>query len=666
MSNATPPPSPGPSPAPAQPAGTPTPSPAGSAGPQASPSAGTPTPSPAAGTEPEALTNMGGYAGGGPSTPGIKSLGVAAGLTGAAVAGRALGEGPEKTGSGSYAEGGPSTPGLKDLGPAEKVQGHGDSGALGSGPSAVGTPTPSPAAGSAPAAGPGTPTPSPAAGSAPAPYAGTPTPAPPAAAEPTATGLGGYAEGGPSTPGIQPLTGQGPPPLTSMAAAAPSTGDATAEPLITSNFILIVDGLTCGRWTECSGLALKYGGKDYFESGQPTASRLMDVRSSQTLTVSRPWGPASVEMLYWFELYGHIVIPLTAFVAACDNSGNVLYWWELMGVTPLSWTGPKFKAGDAAVATETLVLSYTDFLGYGAGDAAGVVGGAITAALTVGSAIVSALAGPQLTNDLGGSLNFDLVPGTFKIGGSVKLNTRTTQGPTGPTTQTNTSTAGGGANQPQVLAISPRTLTFTMTLDATTMRLSGNTLSNPMSLVSSLTGTGITPGINFIYQCMGLPPWGSPYPASPTAAAGAAAGAISGALSGGGSSAPSNGNVEVTFKWGSFVFKGWWSSFSLKITRLDMMGNPLRGEVQVQIVENPANMPSQNPTSGGKGIRRVHTVVAGDSLASISFEACGKADLWRLVAELNGIDDPMRLRPGTTLLLPSKADIKAAMHGEND
>jgi phage tail-like protein len=686
MSNASPPPSPAGSPGPqaSQDAGTPTPSPAGSAGPQASPNAGTPTPSPAGsagpqaapnagtptpspspGVEPEALTNMGSYASGGPSTPGIKKLGPAAAVVGFEVA-NALSKEPGKTGSGSYAEGGPNTPGLKKLGPAEQVHGHADSGALGASPSAVGTPTPSPAAGSAPTGGPGTPTPSPAAGSAPGPYAGTPTPAPPAGAAPTATGLGTYADGGPSTPGIQPLSGQGPPPLTSMAAAAPSSGDATAEPLITSNFILVVDGLTCGRWTECSGLSLKYGGKDYYEGGQPTASRLMDVQSSQTLTVSRPWGPASVEMLYWFELYGHIVIPLTAFVAACDYQGNVLYWWELMGVTPLQWTGPKFKAGEAAVAMETLVLSYTDFLGYGSGDAAGVVGGILTAAATIGTAVISALAGPSLSNDLGGTLNFDLVPGSFKIGGSVKMNTKQTPTMNGKSgTTTTTTTAGAGQNQPQVLGLQPRNLVFNMTLDATTMRLSGNTLSNPMSLISSLTGTGITPGINFIYQCMGLPPWGSPSAANPAGALAAGASAAAGIL-GGSSSSNSAGPPEVTFKWGSFVFKGWWQNFSLKITRLDMMGNPMRAEVSVTIVENPQNMPSQNPTSGGKGIRQVHTIVAGDTLASISYEACGKADMWRLIAEMNGIDDPVRLRPGRTLLLPSKADVRAAKHSDNE
>jgi phage tail-like protein len=723
MSNASPPPSPAGSPGPqaSQDAGTPTPSPAGSAGPQASPNAGTPTPSPSPGVEPEALTNMGSYASGGPSTPGIKSLGAAAVMTAGAVDHGPLGEGPTKTGSGTYASGGPSTPGTSPLttpSPAAPAGTATPSPAAGKEPTAVGTPTPSPPAGQEPTAV-GTPTPSPAPGVEPGKvglggYAeGANTPGlkklGPAekvvgvaavgalGADPTKTGSGTYAEGGPNTPGLQGLgsapqvsgqadtgelgnapeagpaapavpnvSSQVPQPLTSMAAAAPSSGDGTAEPLITSNFILVVDGLTCGRWTECSGLSLKYGGKDYYEGGQPTASRLMDVQSSQTLTVSRPWGPASVEMLYWFELYGHIVIPLTAFVAACDYQGNVLYWWELMGVTPLQWTGPKFKAGEAAVAMETLVLSYTDFLGYGSGDAAGVVGGVLTAAATIGTAVISALAGPSLSNDLGGTLNFDLVPGSFKIGGSVKMNTKPT--PTmnaKPGTTTTTTTAGAGQNQPQVLGLQPRTLVFNMTLDATTMRLSGNTLSNPMSLVSSLTGAGISAGITFIYQCMGLPAWGSPSPANPAAAVGAAVGAAMGAL-GGSSSSNSAGPPEVTFKWGSFVFKGWWQNFSLKITRLDMMGNPMRAEVAVTIVENPQNMPSQNPTSGGKGIRQVHTIVAGDTLASISYEACGKADMWRLIAEMNGIDDPVRLRPGRTLLLPSKADIRAAKHGENE
>jgi hypothetical protein len=34
--------------------------------------------------------------------------------------------------------------------------------------------------------------------------------------------------------------------------------------------------------------------------------------------------------------------------------------------------------------------------------------------------------------------------------------------------------------------------------------------------------------------------------------------------------------------------------------------------------------------------------------------------MWRVLAEMNGIDDPLSVGPGTQLLIPSRGDAKAA------
>ncbi len=51
-------------------------------------------------------------------------------------------------------------------------------------------------------------------------------------------------------------------------------------------------------------------------------------------------------------------------------------------------------------------------------------------------------------------------------------------------------------------------------------------------------------------------------------------------------------------------------------------------------------------------------MVAGDSLPSLAWREYGNATQWRAIAEANGIDDPMRLRPGTELLLPLADDLR--------
>jgi nucleoid-associated protein YgaU len=48
----------------------------------------------------------------------------------------------------------------------------------------------------------------------------------------------------------------------------------------------------------------------------------------------------------------------------------------------------------------------------------------------------------------------------------------------------------------------------------------------------------------------------------------------------------------------------------------------------------------------------------GDSLASVAFGEFGDATLWRALARLNGIDDPMAIAPGTRILVPSAAEAR--------
>lgn len=76
--------------------------------------------------------------------------------------------------------------------------------------------------------------------------------------------------------------------------------------------------------------------------------------------------------------------------------------------------------------------------------------------------------------------------------------------------------------------------------------------------------------------------------------------------------------------------------------------------------ERPEAPGAQNPTSGGPPGRRSHRVVQGDSLPSIAQSVLGDPNLWRVLAEMNGLDDPGVLVPGTVVLVPSRHDARLA------
>src|SRR4051794_8413379 len=114
----------------------------------------------------------------------------------------------------------------------------------------------------------------------------------------------------------------------------------------------------------------------------------------------------------------------------------------------------------------------------------------------------------------------------------------------------------------------------------------------------------------------------------------------------------------VIFHWGALTgFTAYISSVSVKYSLFTAEGLPIRGTATVNIEEIAGEQKGQNPTSGGLAARTVHTVVAGDSLPSIAWREYGDPTLWRPIAERNGIDDPMRLPAGTTLLIPAAEEL---------
>jgi nucleoid-associated protein YgaU len=99
----------------------------------------------------------------------------------------------------------------------------------------------------------------------------------------------------------------------------------------------------------------------------------------------------------------------------------------------------------------------------------------------------------------------------------------------------------------------------------------------------------------------------------------------------------------------------------VKYTLFTAEGTPLRALCTVQMEEYPrANGPT-NPSSGGDPARRAHTILQGESLPGIAYREYGTPGLWRALADVNGIDDPMRLQPGRRLLVPPPEE--AALHG---
>jgi nucleoid-associated protein YgaU len=117
----------------------------------------------------------------------------------------------------------------------------------------------------------------------------------------------------------------------------------------------------------------------------------------------------------------------------------------------------------------------------------------------------------------------------------------------------------------------------------------------------------------------------------------------------------------LRFEWGilSPAFDVHLKSVTVKHQEFDETGKPTRATASIVLEEVSDPPKKQNPTSGGPAGNRAHVVSDGDSLASIAFREYDDPALWRGLADLNGIDDPMRLRLGQRLIVPPIADVAA-------
>jgi len=111
---------------------------------------------------------------------------------------------------------------------------------------------------------------------------------------------------------------------------------------------------------------------------------------------------------------------------------------------------------------------------------------------------------------------------------------------------------------------------------------------------------------------------------------------------------------RVSFRCGRmFTFKSVIKSVDQTFTLFWTDGRPVRAKVNItfQQVESQGTYPNQNPTSHGLA-RKVRTVGPDETIDSIAYLEYGDASRWRLIADYNRLDNPMRLRAGQRLVIP--------------
>ena len=110
------------------------------------------------------------------------------------------------------------------------------------------------------------------------------------------------------------------------------------------------------------------------------------------------------------------------------------------------------------------------------------------------------------------------------------------------------------------------------------------------------------------------------------------------------------------FEWGSNAyFSAAMTSLKVSYTLFREDGVPVRATASVTLeeVEDEDLQKKQNPTSFSEPGRKRREVRPQDTLATIAYEEYGDPTKWRLIADDNRLDDPMAIRPGQVLSIPT-------------
>jgi nucleoid-associated protein YgaU len=108
-------------------------------------------------------------------------------------------------------------------------------------------------------------------------------------------------------------------------------------------------------------------------------------------------------------------------------------------------------------------------------------------------------------------------------------------------------------------------------------------------------------------------------------------------------------------QWGTqaVFFQGVLTQIDQNYTMFTELGTPVRATLKCSFKQWRSNIDDrkkQNLMSAD--VAKVWTVRRGQTLASIAAQEYADASRWRDIAAANGIDDPLALAPGSTILLP--------------
>jgi phage tail-like protein len=392
-------------------------------------------------------------------------------------------------------------------------------------------------------------------------------------------------------------------------------------------FTVQIEGVQIGRWQSCSGLKVDFKPTEVKAGGRYDSVRYLagEVSYPRVVLKRAIVASQSASLQTWLTdtaqawVNGGSPAGSSATITLYDSYGAAVMTWTLANARPCAWSGPDLDANASKVAIETLELVHEGF-----------VVGPEASSQSEPSASQSQLS----LSDGSADVVFPYPPTEIQI--------QRTQQPTTSVdksllTVDNQPSESGG----QQLALTHNKSNITSYF-LSNLVIEGDAAQAGVELLTSWATRTVTKKAGSARQSPVLP--------------------------------------DLTFSWGEgfSAVPVRLMSLTASYTRFSPAGRPVRAKVNLKLDERVPKPPptatsassapplpprpgARNPQSGGVAGRASHILGATESLHAVAQQTYGSAERWRDIAAANGIEDPLRVPPGTVLFLPAESELDDAV-----
>lgn len=136
------------------------------------------------------------------------------------------------------------------------------------------------------------------------------------------------------------------------------------DPYLAYNFLVELEGLVVGGFSEVSGLQSEIEFQSYREGGVNEYVHKLwgPTRHSTNLVLKHGLTDPDILWAWYQDITLGVIVRRNLSVILLDNSREEKIRWNFIGAYPVRWVGPELRAGAAAVAVGTLELVHRGFI----------------------------------------------------------------------------------------------------------------------------------------------------------------------------------------------------------------------------------------------------------------------------------------------------------------